>query len=179
MSNKPLTVREACKRGTPLDGADAQALEHALTITERERDEVQERCDSLLFKDLPEWKKICGQLRKELGVAQIEIARTDHPRAVYSRCQLFSQQDCVGCGCVICGDNENPLVKQIKQLEQKRDEVEERFGGLYLDFKKVERERDAARTELVHARDGIDEACTQNRELALQLELLGRSDDGR
>lgn len=35
---KPITVREACRRKMPLDGADAQALEHALTMTERERD---------------------------------------------------------------------------------------------------------------------------------------------
>ena len=35
---KRITVREACRRRMPLDGADAQALEHALTITERERD---------------------------------------------------------------------------------------------------------------------------------------------
>ncbi len=33
-----LTVREACRLARPLDGADAKALEHALTITERERD---------------------------------------------------------------------------------------------------------------------------------------------
>ena len=39
---KPLTVREACRRAQPLDGADAQALEHALTTTERERDEARE-----------------------------------------------------------------------------------------------------------------------------------------
>ena len=32
------TVRAACKRRMPLDGADAQALEYALTMTERERD---------------------------------------------------------------------------------------------------------------------------------------------
>lgn len=36
-----LTVREACRRRVPLDGADAEALEHALTITERERDELR------------------------------------------------------------------------------------------------------------------------------------------
>lgn len=36
-----LTVREACRRRMPLDGTDAQALEHAITITERERDEAR------------------------------------------------------------------------------------------------------------------------------------------
>jgi hypothetical protein len=33
------TVRQACRNRRPLDGVDAQALEHALTITERERDQ--------------------------------------------------------------------------------------------------------------------------------------------
>lgn len=42
-----LTVREACKRGVPLDGSDAQALEHALTMTERERDEVRAQCAAM------------------------------------------------------------------------------------------------------------------------------------
>jgi hypothetical protein len=32
------TVREAARQRMDLDGVDAQALEHALTITERERD---------------------------------------------------------------------------------------------------------------------------------------------
>lgn len=32
-----LTVREACRRGMPLDGTDAKALEHALTQLEREK----------------------------------------------------------------------------------------------------------------------------------------------
>lgn len=36
-----LTVREACRRRMPLNGTDAQALEHAITITERERDEAR------------------------------------------------------------------------------------------------------------------------------------------
>ena len=45
--DEPLTVREACKRRHPLDGTDAQALEHALTITERERDEVRAELENL------------------------------------------------------------------------------------------------------------------------------------
>lgn len=38
-----ISVREACRRRRPLDGADAQALEHVLAITERERDEALKR----------------------------------------------------------------------------------------------------------------------------------------
>jgi len=34
-------VREACRRGQPLGGADAQALEGALALTERERDQAR------------------------------------------------------------------------------------------------------------------------------------------
>ena len=38
MKSENITVREACRRRKPLDGVDAESLEHALTITERERD---------------------------------------------------------------------------------------------------------------------------------------------
>lgn len=37
----PISAREAARRGQPLDGADAQALEGALQVTERERDEAR------------------------------------------------------------------------------------------------------------------------------------------
>jgi hypothetical protein len=35
-----MKIREACRNRMPLDGTDAHALEHALTMTERERDEL-------------------------------------------------------------------------------------------------------------------------------------------
>lgn len=47
MSDADLTVREACRQRVPLDGTDAQALENALTITERERDEARIECGAL------------------------------------------------------------------------------------------------------------------------------------
>lgn len=40
-TNEICSAREAARRRMRLDGADAQALEHALTITERERDEAR------------------------------------------------------------------------------------------------------------------------------------------
>jgi hypothetical protein len=42
MSAKAKTVRQAARERQPLDGADAQALEGALAITERERDAAEE-----------------------------------------------------------------------------------------------------------------------------------------
>jgi hypothetical protein len=45
MTEKKITVREACRRQMPLDGADSQCLEHALTITERERDAAIARAE--------------------------------------------------------------------------------------------------------------------------------------
>ncbi len=41
------SVREAARRRKPLDGADAQALEHAITITERERDALKAERDDI------------------------------------------------------------------------------------------------------------------------------------
>jgi hypothetical protein len=43
-----ITVRDACRHRHPLDGTDAQALENALTITERERDAAQMQNENLL-----------------------------------------------------------------------------------------------------------------------------------
>lgn len=51
------TVREACRKRTALDGVDAQALEHALTITERERDDA--------YAGIREVRKICTELLAE------------------------------------------------------------------------------------------------------------------
>jgi hypothetical protein len=45
-----ITVREACRRAMPLDGADAQALEGALSLTERERDKALRERDELLVE---------------------------------------------------------------------------------------------------------------------------------
>ncbi len=45
--SKQTTVREACRRAHPLDGSDAQALEGALSITERERDDARARVAEL------------------------------------------------------------------------------------------------------------------------------------
>jgi hypothetical protein len=41
MSEK-ISVREACRMRMSIDGTDAQALEHALTITEGERDALRD-----------------------------------------------------------------------------------------------------------------------------------------
>lgn len=45
----PLTVREACRRRTPIDGSDAQAMEGALSLTERERDDARAEVKRLKF----------------------------------------------------------------------------------------------------------------------------------
>lgn len=46
-ATKPISAREAARRRMPLDGADAQALEGALTLTERERDEARAEVERL------------------------------------------------------------------------------------------------------------------------------------
>ena len=40
-----LTVRAACRKRVPLGGPDAQCLEHALTMTEKERDELARKLE--------------------------------------------------------------------------------------------------------------------------------------
>lgn len=44
---KRVNLRDACRAREPLDGADAQALEHALSITEKERDEARSEATKL------------------------------------------------------------------------------------------------------------------------------------
>jgi len=71
-----LTVREACRRRMPLDGADAQCLEHALTITERERDEARADLARLGGPD-PDadlWRRL-------QSLAGIELPREEPPIA--------------------------------------------------------------------------------------------------
>lgn len=65
MDNRP-RVRDACKRRMPLDGSDAQALEHALTMTERERDEARAEVKRL--------REECNRMSVDLAVARTEMA---------------------------------------------------------------------------------------------------------
>ena len=44
-----LTVREAARKRTPLDGTDAQALEHALTQVEKKLELLLEKYDTVLL----------------------------------------------------------------------------------------------------------------------------------
>lgn len=85
-------VREGCRRRMPLDGADAQALEHALTITERERDTALSdaaKARSELSKEHTTIKHAKSFLRGTLGfidgvtlatMAQ-EVAKVYHQQA--------------------------------------------------------------------------------------------------
>ena len=50
----PRTVRSAARMRQPLDGADAQALEGALTLAERDRDEARAEVERLR-EALREW----------------------------------------------------------------------------------------------------------------------------
>lgn len=58
-SNAFVTTRVACKQRHALDGVDAQALEHALTITERERDDLLAQLRSAQ-DELEQWKDASG-----------------------------------------------------------------------------------------------------------------------
>jgi len=80
-----LTVREACRRRMPLDGTDAQALEHAITITERERDEARAEVERL--------HDLLGETRLERTAARVDVA------AAYKRgaeaMREAAAQDCI------------------------------------------------------------------------------------
>lgn len=66
-----LTVREACRRQVPLGGTDAQALEHALWITEKERDEARaevERLEGVLDIAARSLRAIANGAGRRLGI---------------------------------------------------------------------------------------------------------------
>lgn len=91
MSDKPITIREACRRRMPLDGADAQCLEHAITITERERDEWKARVENT-EADLRECLKRADWLQGECTDAKGALAvETQHRREAEARLALLAE----------------------------------------------------------------------------------------
>lgn len=88
MKKQKLTIREACQQRIPLDGIDAQALEHALTRTENERDAYKRDYQAEISgnKALREDYGACEgegmikfvmRLAKERDKAQAEVVRLE------------------------------------------------------------------------------------------------------
>lgn len=74
-----MSARKAARLRTPLDGADAQALEHALTITEKERDaayarlvELEKERD-LLRGSVDDYKRAMDDARSERNAERAAI----------------------------------------------------------------------------------------------------------
>lgn len=70
---KPISAREAARRRMPLDGADAQALEGALTLTERERDaykKAKEENDARFMRERDEARAEVERLRRDWAATQ-------------------------------------------------------------------------------------------------------------
>jgi len=143
MSDADLTVREACRQRIPIDGTDAQALEHALTITERERDEALCKLKSAIVID-PKAKIVplppdsadadAKQLRRWAGTEckrkalDAEIGRWQ--QAIYEACckAVDGLREAVtidGAGC----DSGDPLDLTLTEIGQAvnalRDEIDE------------------------------------------------------
>ena len=78
-----VTVREACRRRMPLDGVDAQALEHALTITERERNTARTEGETLR-KELSQMRALdkvdCAAMRMTLKGLEGDKDRLERER---------------------------------------------------------------------------------------------------
>jgi hypothetical protein len=90
-SKAMIAVREACRRRMPLDGADAQALEGALALTERERDAAQDELARIRSFGTPDGSWIRGYergyargtedaataIREEAAVVSLETHASD------------------------------------------------------------------------------------------------------
>ena len=65
------TVRQHARERGALDGADAQALEHALAITERERDEARRSAldfERALYGSRAMYRELEGRIRDLLRI---------------------------------------------------------------------------------------------------------------
>lgn len=102
MKAKPtITVREAYRSRMTLDGADAQALEHALTITERERDDARTVGEFWRASYL-EWEYWATDLLTELGRQPLNGRHVDEAaREVIATLARLAPgvPRCENCGC--------------------------------------------------------------------------------
>lgn len=108
-------VRAACRRRMPLDGADAQALEHALTITEGERDAAVS-AGAELSRQLGRW------IDKESAAIQ---------RADKAEAKLIGHRDgkcnCDECRILAISAERDELDTECEALRTQRDDAQGRY----------------------------------------------------
>jgi len=146
-SELPLHVREAARIRTSLCGADAQALEHAVTITEQERDEALTR-----VKELE--STVLYNRNLELVKENKELERK-RDGAVKS-CKLWSMdfeaaRDAKeGLELSISGmNNENlHLQTEIVELNEEVNQLQKKNGDLLSELNTVKRQRGKYRREV-------------------------------
>ena len=83
-----MKLREACRKRCRIEGPDAQALEYAITITERERDAATARVAEL-EKQLAETE----EMRQDTHTEFVRLAKTQHAEHV---CEPLSAEDLHG-----------------------------------------------------------------------------------
>jgi septal ring factor EnvC (AmiA/AmiB activator) len=125
-----ITVREAARRRNPIDGTDAQALEHAITITERERDQLRAELDEcrgrleLMTMDWQGRKADCDVLRAELEKTRRESA-THHASWVVAVNTLYEVNVALGKPAPDKTDNPVQLAAKVRaELEKARAELQ-------------------------------------------------------
>jgi hypothetical protein len=139
-----ITVREACRRRLHLEGADAQALESALTMTEKERDALRAAvvapCDRCGHGKSADWKALESRAERA-------------ERTILRVCQAL--------GCVYQADghadaaaDEATILDHIEQLSAGEGQQRARA-------EKAEAERDALRGQLKHVGDLNEERTRQ------------------
>ena len=190
---KPLPAREAARRKMPLDGADAQALEGALSLTERERDAARAeilKAQKALGNGVDDgvWRpgeSAVDALIRALADADEDVAR-------YRR-QLEEIVELVGEGGdgSAFGSVESMLAtftlrQEVyqKQRDEARKYAEERndeANKLQRFLNMAAQERDEARLELAHIRAEYEQANASDLTrdaLALQNAALRAEVDG-
>jgi hypothetical protein len=115
---KLLTVRTAAKNRHPLDGMDAQCMEHAITITERERDTALKRIAELEAETKHLYQQIAIQ-------ADIEKAITTSLRAqIKELCARIAELEKENKNIPLCHSEIDRLVADLKAASKRIAAIE-------------------------------------------------------
>lgn len=182
------TARRCARSRVPLDGAEAQALEHALTITERERDDVRverdqernqaariaqelERTKTLLDEQQrreaeqhKNWDKFAGEVLEALSAGPMEGMVEAARRVAVERDKLREQWVSPRA----LADTSGASIRERARTRVPLDGFEAEV--LEVALTQTEGERDDARSQCDEACSQRDQARDQSSKLAEELE---------
>lgn len=168
---KPLSVREAARRRTPLGGADAQALEGALAQVERELEQAKRQAAAiaehdrslggkldLAARELAKRDEVILELQGELEAAkqQVHEGRRDILLLKQQRSVVAQELDEVRHHNEVLTDHNRRLGGELTHLNDRFDILSKKKDTLESALATVRQERDEARAQR-DAAEHVDE----------------------